>query len=180
MGSGIEKCPRWAAAMLCALAASCAINDPLALDRAGSPRSLASIELVASEDSGEMQSAFRNAVITEFERRGIAISEGAEAVVDLSISFRSAEIAILPGEDGKMGEGSYNLRSDAREGRWFENCDAARLRATLAVFDRSSGSLDYRASAQSDHCEGENLPITQLAELLVADVMGEAPLSATE
>ncbi len=161
---------------LLALSAGCAVNDPPILERAGSYQGLTSVEIVATEDAGPVQAAFREAIIAEFSQHEVSILDGAPSVVELSISSRSADIAILPSEPSEGGDIDLTYQSDARKSRWYESCDAERLRAQLAVFERTSGKLGYRAVAQSDHCQGEPQPIAQLAQMLVADVMGKTPI----
>ncbi|WFL77067.1 hypothetical protein P7228_13880 [Altererythrobacter arenosus] len=168
------------AGAMAASLASCAINDPLALDRAGVPQNLETIELVASEDDGALRSQFREAVVDAFGRRGIGIAEGSKAVADLAISLRSAETAIIPGAQSQTQESTGPIKSDGREGKWFESCDGERLRATLAVFDRSSGALNYRGSVQSDQCRGKPVPVAVLAERLVGDALGEVATETSE
>lgn len=165
--------------VLCCTLSACAINDPLTLDRAGDPKSLENIAFVTADGDvvDAITTRFRNDVIAAFAKRGIATSDAATAVVDLSVSYRDAEVAILANEQAQGETNAFVLKSESREGKWYERCQAKRLSATLAIFDRKSGIIDYRATAKSDHCEGDRPAVTELAHLLVADAMGEAPAS---
>lgn len=157
--------------LLPALVSGCAVRStPEIKTSDGAKLILGSIHLLLPEAEQSQRLAMHAALTDALSGRGIAVSKDAETVGEFSVSSGDAQVGVYVSEAGKSDREPRPV-SEPRKSRWLDLCTPVRVQAGLAVFDRSSGKLAKRSSAQATVCEGDELPFTELAAILTDNIL---------
>lgn len=161
------------AALVASLLAGCAVQTPPEISSSrGEPASLSSVQIVAGDPADTRRAAFYEALKAEFTAQGLTVSDTAPMVTDYAFATSAADIELHASEAGKVEDPPEKI-ADARKSHWLDVCKAARTRATLSVFERSSGTLRKSSVAHATGCADKAPPFDELAKLLVADVLAD-------
>lgn len=159
-----------AALFLAASTAGCAVYSPPTITaRTGAVASGSSVQLVADDATAGLRTDFAASLGKALAQNRFQMDDEGTLVADYAIATRDADTS-LSGE-GAADPATPQLQSGARDSHWLDKCNADRLRATLAMFDRASGTMVYRGEAETDICRGAGFAIDALAELLVEDML---------
>ena len=166
---------------------ACAVSSPIALTSTGeglptrapvtlAPVTLASVTLApADSPTNSLNARFASAVEQAMADSAIAIAADARFIADLSVGQMPASAGIVQGEGaGNGGNEETDWLVRPREKRRFDKCDAQVLRATLVIYDRTTGSVAYRGSGQATECDFADADLAQMARALVADALDPA------
>ncbi len=164
------------AGLLAAPLAGCSVKTPLRVsDKIGQPVEIVAIELVERDSNSILSKEFEQALRQELEARGISFETGAALVGDLAIAARSSKSVISKGVSGANGADAIDdedaTKPQSRRDKLLDKCEAHRVRATLALFDRKQGVLAYRASAEKDICKDAPIAFGALAQVLADDLL---------
>lgn len=156
----------------CVGLAGCAVTTPptiIASD--GAPLGpLASVNLLKPADDQTQPGLLHAALAEEFGRRNIEISSDADIVAEMSYSSGSSSMGLYTSQSGKPDSEAQPV-AETRKSRWYDACATVRMRASLALFDRSSGKLMGTSSAQSTLCADTTPDHAKIAKLLISDAM---------
>ena len=154
------------------LVAGCSVTSAPALTVAsnGTPRAFSQIELIEPDSAQAQRSGFYSAVAKDLQDKGIGLSEGADAVGDLSLSVTPSAIGVFV-NDKSAPDASARPIATVRNSRWYDKCGTVRVSASLVVYDRSSGTELGNSKAEAITCEGGDVPNDELAALLVSDLL---------
>ena len=160
-----------------ALLTGCSVVSPpeLVVSSQAAPRSLSEINLLQPDDKQTESVAFHAALVRELAARGVPLSPKAGVVAEMSVATRSTSTGLYTNEAGKADGEATALtgdESEVRKSRWYDACRAASVRATLALFDRTTGEALGTSTAQSTICEKGRPDHSALARLLVTDALG--------
>ncbi len=160
-----------------ALLAGCSVVSPpeLVVSSQAAPRSLSEITLLQPDEKQTEAVAFHAALVRQLDARGVTLSPNAGVVAEMSVATRSTSTGLYTNEAGKVDGEATALtgdEADVRKARWYDACRAASVRATLALFDRSTGEALGTSTAQSTICEKGQPDYSALARLLVSDALG--------
>lgn len=160
------------AVTLCAsLTSACAVRSPPELRTSqGSPTGLSALDLLAPDNEQSQRVAMHAALTDALSDQGVSISSGAPAVGEFSISSGDAGVGLYVSEAGETALEPRPV-AEARKARWLDLCTPVRVQASLAVFDRASGSLVKRSSAHGTICEGDETPYANLAAILTENLL---------
>jgi len=155
------------------LLAGCAVQTPPEIRSSrGDAASLSAVQLVSGDPADTQRAAFYSALKAELTAQGITVSETAPMVTDYAIATSAADLELYASEAGKTEEPPERI-ADPRESHWTDRCKATRIRATLSVFERASGTLRKSSIAHATGCADQAPPFDELAKLLVADVLAD-------
>jgi len=172
-----------AAVSMAAMLASCAVAKPLAITSAGPGIARGSTVAITMPEQrlserGRFSDALskammaRNVQVSEAPPSGVERDKKAQLLADFSVSTTDASSGVLKGE-GRYAEGEaeQDWITPPRRDRRFDECEAKRLRATLVLFDASTGEMVYRGSGEATDCEFDDAELTTLAGQLVEDAL---------
>lgn len=152
--------------------AACAVRTPPAITASSgaSATSPTQILVVEPDSEQEQRRSFHNAVVQELQRRGVENSSDAAMIADLAIAVSSGTVGVYASEAGNTDSEPDQLVT-MRKSRWYDACKAIRVEASLVAYRRSDGELQKSSKAESMICEGQELPLADLASLLVDDLL---------
>lgn len=143
---------------------ACSINSAPLIERTGSGISGTSTVALVGASETPTQSTFRMALERHFSSYGITLSNAGTFVVDYSISARPAEIGLATAKSDEI-----DYISIPRDREFLQECGPQRLRATMVIFDRVTGSLQYRGVREINLCDVSATSIEEMAAELVKD-----------
>lgn len=153
-----------------AMLAGCAVTTPVAITSTdGSLGPGSSVRLVPFESDGSLRSAFGPAVLEAFAAHNVTVQSGTSAIADFGIGVRPADTGVANPE--ASSEEAIVWESLPSESRWYDECSAKRLRATLVILSSADSSILYRGVAESDVCEYSQADFRALADALVANAL---------
>ncbi|MEL6530348.1 MAG: hypothetical protein AAFQ27_10320 [Pseudomonadota bacterium] len=160
-------------ALAAACLAGCSVQSPpeLRTSIGTAPSSIAQMQLIAPDSDQTQRGQFHQAVSRELQQRGVTLSETAGLVADLAMSVSPGPVGVFASEAGKTDNQPTQIGS-TRKSRWYDSCEAVRVEASLALYDRTSGGLMKSGKAESFMCENGAPPYEDLARLLVDDLFG--------
>lgn len=148
-------------------ATGCAVySPPVITARTDGPIEAGPVELISAEDDSGLRASFAAALRRSLSASATGAKEGPALVADYAIAARQSGTAVA----GIPADQEIPVKSAARKKGWLDRCNATRLRASLAVFQKASGALVYRGEAETDFCKGKELAVDALAQLLVSDM----------
>ncbi|NNF93191.1 MAG: hypothetical protein HKM91_01135 [Altererythrobacter sp.] len=157
-----------AALVLIGAASACSVQtEPVITASQGSAVRTVAVSLVPPDEEQTDRTALYDALALAFEADGISLSENAPFVAEFAMSSNNAEAAIYLAQAGTDNP-EPEMIVDVRDRKFIDECKAARFRAQLVMFDRSSGSISSTATAESISCLGDVPPYDQIATLLVS------------
>ena len=157
--------------------AACSIAQPPGIAASlARPQAIGAVTIVPAEEAQAGRAAFAQALASAFEKRGIAVGEDAGFIVDLSIAAAGGEVLLALDQGGGKDAAVLTLANPTNSSL-FDRCAKERVRASIAVFARDSGSLVGKSDAQAIQCRGDAMPLEALAELLLDDVLAPPPVS---
>lgn len=158
--------------MCCALISGCAVNAPPVLrSDNGLSRDISRIHLITPEENQPQRIALHDALSDALGAKGIEVSDDANTIGEVAIAGSPSTVGLYAGEAGASDDNARPI-AQIRKSRWYDGCKASRMKASLAVFDRTSGDLITRSEVESVTCEGDPMPMAEIAELLVDEVTG--------
>ena len=116
--------------------------------------------------------SFHKAVVDELQRRGVEQNVDAAMVADLSLAVSAGTVGVYASEAGETA-GEPEQLVTIRKSRWYDACKAIRVEASMVSFRRTDGELQKTSKAESMICEGQDLPLDELASLLVDDLLAD-------
>ena len=153
---------------------ACAVTTPpaiIASDGASAgPGPVASVNLLKPADDQTQPGLLHAALVEEFGRRSVEISSEADIVAEMSYSSGSSSMGLYTNQSGKPDSEAEQV-AETRKSRWYDACETVRVRASLALFDRSSGKLMGTSSAQSTQCADTTPDHAEIAKLLINDAL---------
>jgi len=145
------------------LISSCAVQTPpQILNSIGGAHGTREIFLSAADEDSALRASFRDRLKTAFIDRAIAYNDNADVMGDFAISTLPANVELASTDSAPLV-----TQSAARKSLLLDNCEAVRFRATLVLFNRKSGERIHRAESEAFGCEGDQVPLSQLAIALV-------------
>ncbi|RGP39830.1 hypothetical protein BPTFM16_00105 [Altererythrobacter insulae] len=158
-------------ALLANLLTACAVrSDPAITASQGTPPKIEAISLLEADAAQSDRIELRDAIAQALIARNVSVHEGAPFVGDLAVSVNDAEVSLLTAQSGLNGPAPTPV-IDIRESSFADECKAIRMRAQFAVFARSANQISKMVVAEAIGCEGDALPIHELAELLVTEIL---------
>lgn len=153
--------------------AGCAVTEPLSLESIakGVPRSVTVALIVESGDAGTQRGVFGLALAKSFADNAFAINPSALLVADYAIAVSGADAGMANSE---LQANEVDWLSEPRKERRFDECEAKRLRGSLALFNRETGAQVYRGSASQIGCDFSDQDVSEMAQALVRDALAEA------
>lgn len=159
-------------AVCCALLAGCSVKtEPLLRSETGTLRSFSQIALIAPEAEQIHRLRLHNAVASALASQGIDANADSNAVGEVAIAVSPSTVGLYAGEASAPDDQSRPI-ADIRNERWYDGCGTARIKASLAVFDRGTGELIKRSQVERHICAEKELPAEELAQLLVSELTG--------
>lgn len=157
------------------LISSCAVQTPpQILNSIGGAHGTREIFLSAADEDSALRASFRDRLKTAFIDRAIAYNDNADVMGDFAISTLPANVELASTDSApdsvhsdQTSQKSLVTQSAARKSLLLDNCEAVRFRATLVLFNRKSGERIHRAESEAFGCEGDQVPLSQLAIALV-------------
>lgn len=158
-------------ALLANLLTACAVRtDPAIIASQGAPFKIEAISLLEADAAQSDRTELRDAIAHALIAKNVSVDEGAPFVGDLAVSVNDAEVSLLTAQSGLNGPAPTPV-IDIRERSFADECKATRMRAQFAVFERSTNRISKMVVAEAIGCEGDALPIRELAELLVTEIL---------
>jgi hypothetical protein len=162
------------ATALAALVSACSVSAPLSLESTGTIRETSESVFIAmsTEDATPNRATFGGALIKAFAQNSFSTSDEGNLIVDFGVSISDAKTGLIGGEvqTGKPDQDQTWLAA-ARSDRDFDKCDAQRMRGTLVLIDRTTGTTLYRGSATRVECNFSDRDLETMAEALVEDAI---------
>lgn len=149
----------------------CAVAEaPMITSSAGSVGDMKTVSVIEgdAEQLGRME--FANELGAAFQQRGIARAENGDYIADFSVGAVGGQVWVALDEGKEKDAAPLSLATETKSSI-FDKCEKQRVRASLALFERASGELVGKNDAQAIICAGAELPMKELAELLVSDVL---------
>ena len=158
-------------ALLANFLTACAVRtDPAITSSQGAPFKIEAISLIEADAAQSDRTELRDAIAHALIAKDVSVDEGAPFVGDLAVSVNDAEVSLLTAQSGLNGPAPTPV-IDIRERSFADECKATRMRAQFAVFERSTNRISKMVVAEAIGCEGDALPISELAELLVTEIL---------
>lgn len=150
--------------------AGCSVREaPVITAKAGAVPARNTVVLMKPEASQTSLLALRNALSSELADSGYAISEDGRVIMDLALSTSKAQDAFYASEAGADAPDPTPIVV-VREQRFLDACTAMRTRTKLVAYSRATGELIASREAEAIGCEGDAVPYTELARLLVSQL----------
>ncbi len=148
----------------------CAVKQDLRLAIEGARPSAPSAVAIATAPADNPQAARFAASLTEaFARNGHSIASDAPVIAVFGFSQRASAIGTADGSAPEAaGKAAPTWLSAPAGKRALARCKGERLRASLALYARSSGAVIYRASGEIDGCTFAESDLDKLAAALVS------------
>ncbi|WP_284126432.1 hypothetical protein [Parerythrobacter aestuarii] len=166
---------RIALALTPVMLAACAVATPFDINSSGKgiagPTSIALSD--AGADGGD-RARLEQALGQAFARHSVALSSDARYLADYSISIGDAEGGLTTSTQA-AGQEAIDWEARPRKSRLFDGCDAKRLRATLVLLDRQTGSRVYRGEGEATACGFSDAELSAFADRLVSDALDRRP-----
>lgn len=153
------------------MVSACSVSSPLVIDATDNGRiATRSVALaIADEDTDTRRGLFGNALRGAFAALDFAIQPDGKLVADYAIAEGPAADGVMSAAP-EAGQTPQWL-SQPRVKKRFDQCKPRRLRATLVMFDRTSGAIAYRGSAARIECAFAPADVTAMADALVNDAV---------
>jgi len=150
----------------------CAVTSPPAIiaSNAAPAGAISSVNLLKPEDDQTQPGLLHAALVQEFTLRGVDISSDADAVAEMSYSVGPSSMGLYTNQTGKPDSEAVQI-AETRKSHWYDECEAVRVRASLALFDRGSGELMGTSSAQSTLCADATPNHAEIAKLLISEAL---------
>lgn len=154
-----------------AFLAACAVATPFGISSTGNglPEGVA-MALNGSAEDGADRARLGEALAEAFTRHSVPLSDDARYLADYAISIRDAEGGLTASADA-TDEDAIDWDARPRKAQLFDGCDAQRLRATLVVLDRQTGSRVYRGEGAATACAFSDSDLGAFADRLVSDAL---------
>ncbi|MEO9463356.1 MAG: hypothetical protein ABJ242_11565 [Marinomonas sp.] len=174
MSRAIWASPRWRTALLVLtstpLLASCAVySEPTIQDSIGNAAGLREVAILSSKEDAGLRIDFRKQLQLAFRARGVPSKDTADVIGDFAISTMHKDMSLASSRSG--GENGVVIQSAPRKSKFLDRCEDVRYRATLVLFNRTSGERVHRAEGESQGCKGDPAPLDDLADTLVRDAL---------
>lgn len=168
-------------AMALALSA-CAVSAPLQVSThevSPNAKLQKTIELALSPEDTGQRLMFAKALESAFTANSISVQlPGTKAsgglIADYALSSAEATAGVVEAGKEVARSGQPDWTAEPRKRGLFsflDRCKETRLRGTLVLFDRTTGSIAYRGSADAGKCDIDQQTIDNLANSLVADAI---------
>lgn len=158
-----------AAGVLAVTLSACSVSTAPLIERTGPGISTSTTVTLTGASGTPTQDKFRAALERHFASYGIPVSNSGALVVDYSMSARPAEIGLATTRPDPVAGTAVDYVSIPREDEFLQECRPQRLRATMVIFDRGSGSLQYRGVREITLCDISATSIEEMAAELVKD-----------
>ncbi|MFC4254785.1 hypothetical protein GRI97_05065 [Altererythrobacter xixiisoli] len=143
----------------CAIGAHPRVDATGAGLASGTPASL-------NPDAGADETMLGQALQTALARHSVATAEGAGIEIRYSVSMRPSYVGI-----GRAVDGEVAWESVARRGYLLDRCRGERARISMAAFQRATGALLHRSTAEMDSCTITPAMLEDLAGQMVDDAL---------
>ncbi|MEP2737293.1 MAG: hypothetical protein ABJP34_13460 [Erythrobacter sp.] len=179
MFSAKEASPHWRLAIMAlfasTLTAGCTVHsEPSIQGSTGNAAGMRDVAILETATDQSLRTAFAEHLKIAFRARGVPADSKAEIMGDFAVSTMPADMSIAtsnPDAPDSSTSAGLIVQSAQRQERLFDNCEAVRYRATLVLFNRSSGERVHRAAGESQGCVDDPVPLNELADLLVRDAL---------
>jgi len=154
--------------------AGCSVQSPPVVTTSvgNAPSSITEIHILEPDSDQTQRGQLYVALTQELADRGVAPSGSANLVADLAISVSPGTVGVYASEAGKTNAEPDQLAT-TRKRRWYDSCEAVRIEASLAVYNRSDGTLQKSSDAESISCADSPLPVAELASVLADDLLAD-------
>jgi len=154
--------------------AGCSVQSPPVIRTSAgiAPPSITQVHIVEPDGEQTQRGLFYSAITRELQRRGVERSDSAPFVADLAFSVSSSSIGVFASEAGETSAEPEQLAT-TREPRWYDSCQAARVEASLVLYNRTDGTLQKSGEAEGIICEDGELPFDGIARLLADDLLSD-------
>lgn len=147
---------------------ACAVKQPLAIQSTGQALSAAStISLVEVADASAQQVSMQAAIGKAMVRHSLTITPNAPLLAEIAATERPAAVGLA------RDKAEVDWNSEPRKQKWLDKCAAKKLRGTLVITERSSGTIQYRGTGEIIDCGFDAADYDRLADRLVADATGK-------
>lgn len=157
------------------LIAGCAVHSEPAIQTSmGNAAGMREVALLEGDSDQGLRTNFAQRLEIAFRVRGVPANPESEILGDFAVSAMPANMSIATSKPQAVNTGasqSVTIQSAPRRERLIDGCDAVRYRATLVLFNRSSGERVHRAQGESHGCVDDAAPLNELANLLVRDAL---------
>ncbi|GEM_PF-2583286 len=154
---------------------ACAINGTPRLSAQGPGLTEGSqVRLAAKPDASEDERAIGAALKDSFARHSITLSDSAPVEVDYTTALRASSVGMARAANGDKAD----WESTARRRYLLDRCGGERSRVTLVAFDRATGTVLHRSTAEADSCKPSPQMVAQLADQLVDTAIARTSDSA--
>lgn len=177
---GAQKATPWRKTALTALCiapslASCTVHsEPTIQGSAGNAAGLREIAILSSDRDEGLRISFKRQLQAAFRSRGVPASSTAQVVADYAIAIMDDDMSIVPSgpdDENDISVGTPDGRLAPRIGSLLDRCDTVRYRASLVLYNRSTGERIHRAQSEGTGCAKNAAPLGELAQALVRDAL---------
>lgn len=160
-----------AVSVACALG-GCAVNEPARLRASeGQLPNGASVSLLPGSESAPLHGQLHAALANAFAAQEVPLADAGTLIADFGISVQDADVGQVLDPDMNGDSNAIDWQARPRTGQIFDSCDPVRAQATLALFNRQSGTIAYRGEAEAIACTADEIDIASLADVLVRQTL---------
>ena len=156
---------------LASLLAGCAVSSPAMIhESAGNASGIQTVTFILGEGETDLRKNFKQSLYSAFRERGVTAQEDAATIGDFAVAAMPADMSLASTNtrvSNPTGPNDVQERSTSRTRSLLDSCEAVRFRASLVLFNRETGKRLYRAGSEAFGCEGDPVPLEELADVLV-------------
>lgn len=155
------------------MAQACAVN-PTPVMTAAQPLAVPAdrVTLVEQDDaeSGATQRLrFASELKAALAQHRIVLVQDSPLIAEYTISAQPSDLSLSePATAGDAGNAKSQL---SRKARWWDKCKVEKIRGSLTLLDRATGTLAAKSEAEYFSCKGDLSKLDDLADLLVKAVV---------
>lgn len=151
---------------------ACSVSEPLSVQSLSNGLAPDKVALrVAEGDAGTERGRFAAALVQAFSQQSFVVDPNGSSVADYAFSLGDAADGVARG-DAPSTDPDW-LAQPRKAGR-FDKCDAKRMRGTLVLMNRNSGTQVYRGNASRVECDFSDEDVAAMADALVRDAITRA------
>ncbi|WP_379548202.1 hypothetical protein ACFCW2_03445 [Qipengyuania sp. DSG2-2] len=157
---------------------ACAVSQPVSIQSIADVEAAAkpsSVFLIVTEKPDSSR-RFGEALVSAFGAAGLDRSDDAALVGDYGLALAPASTAITEKPREAAGPSSVRTVAVPVKSSPLDKCAPQRMKATLSLLDRTSGTIRYRGEGTVVDCAFTEADERAMADALVADAMGQMGL----
>lgn len=153
-------------------AGACAVASPFAVQSTGSLSAVSAVAMPAEASAGGERAQLHTSLLRAFADRSVSVSADGRYLAEYSVSVRDAEGGLTTATSPVRSEDEIDWKAQPRDAKLFDGCTAQRMRATLVLMDRQTGTMAYRGEGEATACQFSGDDIAEVARQLVRDAVG--------